>query len=207
MTGEDAIDHGSALGLPDGERRTVAVLDACVLFAAAPRDVLLELAGAGAFHPKWTEEIHSEWMRGLARARPDIPRAKLEALRCAIDAAAPDCLVRGHLPLVPKLSLPDRTDRHVLAAAVHCNADLIVTLNVRHFPSSILAAHRIGAVTPDRLVASMFERSPSVVCGAVRRMRARLRSPPCSALALLDLLARHGLPESARLLRPHASRL
>ena len=207
LSGEDEVDRGSPIGLPKGERRSVVVLDACVLFAAAPRDLLLELGAIGAFQPKWTEDIHAEWMRGLRRARPDIPPERLEALRRAIDGSVPDCLVRGHLPLVSKLALPDASDRHVLAAAIRCKADLVVTFNLKHFPTRSLADHGVRAVTPARLAVSVFERAPAAVCEAVRRMRARLRNPPHTAESLLDLLARRGLPRASEALRPHARRL
>ncbi len=44
-----------------------------------------------------------------------------------MDAAVMDCLVDGCQALVPALALPDENDRHVLAAAIHCGADAIVT--------------------------------------------------------------------------------
>ena len=41
--------------------------------------------------------------------------------------AVRDCLVTGHEPLIEGLELPDPDDRHVLAAAIRCNAQVIVT--------------------------------------------------------------------------------
>jgi hypothetical protein len=38
----------------------IAVLDACVLYPPALRDVLMWLATVGAYEPRWTEEIHAE---------------------------------------------------------------------------------------------------------------------------------------------------
>jgi len=40
----------------------------------------------------------------------------------------------------------------VLAAAIAAKAELIVTLNVRHFPAVVLEPLGIEAVTPDRFL-------------------------------------------------------
>jgi hypothetical protein len=55
-----------------------AVLDACVLFSAPLRDVLLELVVGEVFQARWTDRIHDEWVRNLLLSRPDL---KPESLR------------------------------------------------------------------------------------------------------------------------------
>jgi hypothetical protein len=42
-----------------------------------------------------------------------------------MDLAIPDGLVTGHETLIAGLTLPDADDRHVLAAAIRCNASVI----------------------------------------------------------------------------------
>ena len=41
------------------------VYDACVLYPAPLRDLLVQLATTGIFRAKWTELIHDEWTRNL----------------------------------------------------------------------------------------------------------------------------------------------
>jgi hypothetical protein len=54
-----------------------------------------------------------------------------------MNSAVLDCLVTGFEPLEPGLTaLPDPDDRHVLAAAIHCGAQEIVTFNLRDFPDT-----------------------------------------------------------------------
>jgi hypothetical protein len=207
MSGRDPANRRSANDEGAIDRRLVAVLDACVLFAATPRDVLLELAAAGLYRPRWTERIHAEWTTSLSRVRPDIAPAKIDALRRAIDASAPDCLVDGYQPLVSRLSLPDAEDRHVLAAAIHCDADLVVTFNIRDFPKRQLAPYGLSAESPDRFILRLIAIAPDAVCEGLRRMRGRLRNPGYEAEELLDLIARRGLPQTARKLRPRMERL
>ena len=47
-----------------------------------------------------------------------------------MNAYVRDALVDGHQSLVPALELPDPNQRHVLAAAIKCGADLIVTFTL-----------------------------------------------------------------------------
>ena len=56
----------------------VVLLDACVLYPAPLRDLLMHLAVLGLFQARWTEEIHEEWIRNLLNKRPDLSRDKLE---------------------------------------------------------------------------------------------------------------------------------
>lgn len=55
-----------------------------------------------------------------------------------MDKATLDSLVEGYEDLIPSLSMPDENDRHVLAAAVRGEAQVIVTMNLKDFPSEIL---------------------------------------------------------------------
>jgi hypothetical protein len=40
-----------------------AIYDACVLYPAPLRDLLLRLALTDLFRARWTTDIHDEWMR------------------------------------------------------------------------------------------------------------------------------------------------
>jgi hypothetical protein len=48
--------------------------------------------------------------------------------------------VTGYESLIDMIELPDRDDRHVLAAAIRCDASVIVTLNLGDFPSQALGS-------------------------------------------------------------------
>lgn len=49
-----------------------ALFDACVLYPAPLRDLLMSLAIEDIFRAKWTEQIHDEWIRNVLRNRPDL---------------------------------------------------------------------------------------------------------------------------------------
>ena len=180
--------------------RVTAIYDACVLYPAPLRDFLLQLACAGLFRARWTNAIHEEWTRNLLAQRPDLKAATLERTRHLMDRAVPDALIRGYEPLLPQLALPDPDDRHVLAASIQGRADVIVTFNLKDFPSAKLKPHGIRALHPDKFIGEWIARSPEAVCLAARLCRQRLKNPPMTAGDYIACLARQGLNSTATFL-------
>jgi predicted nucleic acid-binding protein len=184
------------------------VYDACVLYSAAVRDLAIELARTGLLRAKWTARIHTEWINATIRNRPELDRARLERASQLMDAAVLDCLVTGFEPLEAGLtSLPDPDDRHVLAAAIHCGAQEIVTFNLRDFPEAALHPYGIKAIHPDTFVEHLLDLNSEAVCEAVRRIRRRLANPPRTAQEMIENYERHGLAVSASILRSRANSL
>lgn len=183
------------------------VLDACVLYPAPLRDLLLWLALSNAYRPRWTEAIHDEWLRSLLRERPDLSRDRLERTRDLMNQAVPDCLISGYEGLIAALSLPDPDDRHVLAAAIHGGAETIVTYNLVDFPAAALAAHGIQAQHPDEFIAHLVEIEPVAVCAAAKKHRESLRSPPKTVEEYLATLSALSLPRTVASLRANSSLL
>ncbi len=181
----------------------VVVYDACVLYPAPLRDLLLELAISELFAAKWTDTIHDEWIRNLSKSRPDL-REKILHTRRLMDKAVPDSLVDNYEPLIEGLELPYPDDRHVLAAAIKCNAQIIVTINLKDFPAESLDPYGIEAMHPDEFIEHQFGLSPGEVIAAAKRIRKRLQNPERSAEEYLETLAAHGLPVTADLLRGFA---
>ena len=184
-----------------GSATYTAVLDACVLYPAPLRDLLLSLASAGLFHARWTPEIEGEWTRNLLANRPDLNLAQLRITQERMTAAIPDCMVTHYEPLIAGLSLPDPDDRHVLAAAIAGHADAIVTVNLKDFPAAILATYSLEAQHPDDFVMNQLELREYEALAAIKRMRARLRNPPRTPEEFIDTLQQNGLVQSARRLR------
>lgn len=61
------------------------------------------------------------------------------------------------------LTLPDPGDRHVLAAAIHANAEVILTCNLADFPAETLARSNIEAQHPDDFLVYLLGQAPGVV--------------------------------------------
>jgi len=105
--------------------------------------------------------------------------------------------------IVQTVQLPDPADRHVLAAAVGIGAGVIVTRNLRDFPSTVLAPFGIEARTPDHVLCDLFDEHPDLVIAAAAAMRARLKRPPQSQKDWLAGLATGHLGELAARLGAH----
>lgn len=179
-----------------------ALFDACVLYPAPIRDLLLQLALTDLFRARWTDRIHEEWTRSVLADRPELDSMQIARARQLMNAAVPDCLVSGYEGLIDGLSLPDPDDRHVLAAAIRCQAGVIVTYNLKDFPAAALAEYALDVQHPDEFVVNLLDLAPGAVLGAVRDIRQRLKRPPRSVREYLDILLRHQLAGTVAQLEP-----
>lgn len=98
------------------------MFDACVLYPAPLRDLLIRLGLTGLFRARWSAEIHEEWMRAVLRERPELQAERLARTRELMEEALPDATVTGYEELIAQMGLPDPKDRHVLAVAIRCQA-------------------------------------------------------------------------------------
>ncbi|WP_436489202.1 PIN domain-containing protein [Chitinophaga sp. ARDCPP14] len=179
----------------------VAVLDANVLYPAPLRDILLSLADIKLYRPKWTNQIQEEWMRNLLINKPEIPLKRLKSLQAAMDSAFPDARISAYQQLINSIELPDPDDRHVLAAAIKGDAKLIITNNLKDFPSKRLQPYQLEAQTPDKFIKSLISLDETRVLKAFHAQVNRLMSPPQSAEQVLATLERCGLTVSVNILR------
>lgn len=185
----------------------VVIFDANVLYASTLRDTLIQLASEGVCEARWTPQIHDEWTRNVLKNRPDIPARDLARTRRLMDLHVPRALVAGHEHLIPTLQMPDENDRHVLAAAIHCGAEFIVTFNLKDFPALILAEHEIQAVAPDEFLIQLFASNQSEVIAALQAQRSRMKNPPQTRAQFLETLARQRLPQFVAALEPFQNQL
>lgn len=178
-----------------------ALFDACVLYPAPLRDLLMSLAMEDLFRSRWTEEIHEEWMRNVLLNRPDLKADQLNRTKHLMNAHVEDCLITGYQDLIPTLKLPDPDDRHVLAAAITGRCDVIVTFNHKDFPQTILQTFGIETQDPDSFLLYQLDLSPGKFLNAIRKHRARLKNPPMNQHAYLETLLRQKLPQLAQILK------
>jgi predicted nucleic acid-binding protein len=178
-----------------------AVIDACVLYSAPIRDLIIRLAQAGLIQARWTAEIHDEWMRNVLANNPKLTRERLERTRSLMDSAVRNCLVTDYADLVDSMILPDPDDRHVLAAAIRAGAEVIVTYNLGDFPADALSAHGLRAQHPDDFITHLLDVAPGTVCTAAKNQRTSLRSPPKSVDEFLAILEKLGLQRTVIVFR------
>jgi hypothetical protein len=57
------------------------VYDACVLYPAPLRDLLMQVAVTDLCRAQWTDVIHDEWTRNVLKDRPDLKPEQLQRTR------------------------------------------------------------------------------------------------------------------------------
>ena len=75
--------------------KSILVLDACVLYPARIRDILMSLAYDGLFTLKWSEIIQNEWLRNLLKNCADLKMEQLNQTIKAMDIAFPEAKVEN----------------------------------------------------------------------------------------------------------------
>ena len=174
----------------------IVVYDACVLYPASLRDLLVCLASKRVVEARWSSEILNEFVEALKKRQPHLAPDRLNRTCDLMNQAVPEALVTGHEQIMETLTLPDPDDRHVLATAIIANAQVIVTQNLKDFPEAALAVYDIEALHPDQFLLDTIDLAPGAVCETLAELVADLRNPPMTRNDLLDRLEKIGLTRS-----------
>lgn len=176
------------------------VLDACVLYPASIRDTLLSVAAEGCFIPFWSQLIHNEWQRNLLKNRDDLTQENLNYTSDAMDRSFHGSCFNDFHQLLDQMNLPDKDDNHVLALAVACGAEYIVTSNLKDFPENELAKYNVKTITPDQFLVKLFNQLDILVIEGLKAQRSRLKNPIKSEDEFVETLKNSGLIEFSNLL-------
>jgi len=174
-----------------------AILDANVLYPFLLRDLLLSLAQQYLYIPKWSADIEREWSSHLIQDRPDIEPDKIMRISNEMNRSFENAKVRGYKQIENSLQLPDPDDRHVLAAAIVSQSDVIVTFNLKDFDQKELSKHDIEAVHPDIFVTKLIDQSKEQAKTALRKMVNRRRNPPITENELISRFKNSELPKTS----------
>lgn len=124
------------------------LLDASVLYPVYLRDLLLRLAEKGFFQPRWTDQILHETSSNVKKRQPDNRHDRVDRMVALLSSAFPEARITGHEDLIPTMRNHPK-DRHVLAAAVKDNVDVIVTDNTQDFPRESYRQYDLDVLTAD----------------------------------------------------------
>lgn len=178
--------------------RYTCVLDTNVIYPIEIRDLLFWLAFYELFTPKWSKHIFDEWKAVMERRGIGTDEIQKRIRRAQL--AFPDALVKNYEPLVELLELPDEKDRHVLAAAIKTNANIIVTNNVRDFPKEYLERFGLTTKTADDFITDIVDLNNEVALEAFRALVLNRTSPNLDEYEILDRFRKNGLSDSANYL-------
>lgn len=154
------------------------VLDACVMLPQNLNNLLLTLAEHDLFTPVWTPELLDEVHRNLTgklAVTAEQADHRIAQMRRAFPHATDHSA--GYLHLVDAM-INHPKDRHVLAAAVASGAALIVTANLKDFPTVACDPHGITVVHPDDFLLDQLDLDTPRVMDAVTALTGRNQHPP-----------------------------
>lgn len=166
------------------------------------RDVLLRSAERRLFRPQWSSDILYELRRSLINDA-QMPESKAQGLLDAMCIAFPYAAVDGYRQLVNAMPT-DPDDRHVAAAAVVSHCQVIVTMNLRHFPVVGLAPLGIEAQSPDAFLTHLYDLHPQAMQAVISDLVKGLTRPPLSTEQVLTQLGTYapGFVQHYRLVTP-----
>ncbi|MGL4415123.1 RSP_2648 family PIN domain-containing protein [Roseinatronobacter monicus] len=175
------------------------VLDACVLYPSVLREILIGVAARGGFQPLWSARILGEWQRAAARlgdAGALVASGEITRLR----SQWPQAEIPADPDIEQRLWLPDPADAHVLATAISAQADRIVTLNLKDFPSRMLSAEGARAQSPDDFLMERWLHTPEIVTAAVQDAQHATEAASGRSQPVRPLLKRTKLPRLGKAL-------
>ncbi len=176
--------------------RPVVFIDACVLFPVLVREIVLRIAEAGLFIPRWSPRVLAEWRIATTRDGGLDAESAVDAATDSMDAAFPGASVAPDPEVEATLELPDPADTQVLAAAIAAGAGELLTFNLRDFPARRLSAHGITPRHPDGFLWELLSNEPEAAGQAIREAAAQAgRSDPD---AVRRALKRAGLSRLAK---------
>ena len=144
----------------------IVITDANVLYSRVLRDYLLYAAEYRLIAVAWSREILRETTDHLRRNRPDFTDESADALIAAMTKTFPYAEHNPqpeHFARLAHVSLPDENDRHVIAAALAAEADVICTENTRDFPRAVATGLGFDVMRPDELICRLIEEHPAAM--------------------------------------------
>ncbi len=184
-----------------------ALLDTSVLWPSLQRDFLLSLAIEGLYRPLWSTAIldelcYHEIQKLLHRGHdPALAEQKAQRLVDQMSAAFNDAVVVDWENLEGTFGLPDVDDEHVVAAALVGGADVIVTSNLKDFPSQQIP-NSLKVIPPAQFAADTVSASPDIAHHAVFAMSRRFVRPSSTVDEILNhLVTRYAMVEAVELIR------
>ncbi len=175
--------------------RFTAVLDTNVIYPVITRDLLFWFAHYEMYTPKWSKHIFDEWKDVMLRRGVSSEEIGKRVQKASL--AFPDALVKQYEGLIEVLDLPDEKDRHVLAAAIKTNADLVVSNNIKDFPEKILNSFGIKIKTADDFLTDLIDLNGETAIEAFKEMVLNKKNPDLDEYELLKQLRKNRLTDTA----------
>lgn len=178
--------------------RFICILDANVLYPVDIRDILFWFAYYDLYTPKWGKHVTREWEKVMRQK--GMSESKIAYAISKANEAFPDALVENYDEIIRTVDLPDNNDRHVVAAAIKTNANVIVTNNIKDFPVDYLRKFGLSVKSADDFITDLIDLNHEKAVSAFREMVLNRTNPDLDEYEVLDILRKRGLNDAANYL-------
>lgn len=168
---------------------SVVVADANILYSRTLRDYFLYSADAGAIEIHWSQQILDEMSRNL---RENLGLSVADTIR--LERLMNEFIEYALIDVEPEdMTAVDDADvhvddRHVLAAVVAADADILLTENVRHFPRVWMSDHGVALLTAGELLTRLGQQFPDKLRAAHAATVRYSPKPEAEVLATLEAI-------------------
>lgn len=173
-----------------------------MLFGRCVRDYLMYADAEGLIRIRWSGRILREMSRNQVAQVASFTIEQAERLCELMNAAAPDALVEPtnqDFASFEHIDLPDEGDRHVIAAAITADADVLCTSNIQDFPDEAMEFAGIMRLTPDLLLSALVKVHPDEMLQVHRTAVRKL--PGATDQSTLNALRRSQCSETATVIQ------
>ncbi len=178
--------------------RFIVLLDTNVIYPVISRDLLFWFAYYELYTPKWSKNIFDEWKEVMMRKGVSAEEAEKRIEKANL--AFPDAFVQNYDGLIMNLELPDEKDRHVLAAAIKTNANIIVTNNIKDFPIIYVESFGLKVKSLDDFLTDIIDLNQEKAIEAFKEMVLNKKKPPLDEYEVLNQLRKINLNDTANYL-------
>lgn len=98
------------------------------------------------------------------------------------------------------LWLSDKNNKHVLASAISCKADFIISLNITDSPNGILGEFGLKNFTPDAFLRVLWKDYSVCITDVIKRIFKEVGRIYKTEITLMRFLKKTYLPSMARLI-------
>jgi predicted nucleic acid-binding protein len=169
---------------------SVVLADANILFSRTLRDYVIYAADEGTIEVHWSREILAEMSRNL-RETLGLSHDSTTRLEQLMNDYIEYALIEvdpGDLAAVGAVEM-DAKDRHVLAAALPADADILLTDNTKDFPAQWMAEQGIELLTAGQLLIRLADRFPDKMRAAHEKTVRYSPKPEADILTTLERTA------------------
>jgi predicted nucleic acid-binding protein len=143
------------------------------------------LADADVFEPRWSQKVIDEMQKNVSK---NLPEVNIDKRVKAMKTYFADAMVSAPPQELQDQMQADPKDKHVLAAAVASESDVLVTNNLKDFDPPSTGPHAMRVESLNQFLSRKLAEDPERVQAALQEMVSNYRRDPRTMSGLIDTM-------------------